>query len=202
MSTQRNVAIDIARVDWFDTFFTRTAGQTADEILDEIGSLDVEVDSMEETGDLAEMAMSGWAYWTLYIKGYLDYSARKVVASDNVYLRYLVGYFGPRGHDPGLQDVLIDTDAALSRVTLRYWDFDIFRTQRPIGRDVPAVDPVVLTIVDPTPDHAKVLYDARTRQALPPVVVDGYHRIFLAGLFRVPELQAKISFGAEPNQLE
>ena len=146
------------------------------------------------------MAMSGWAYWTLYIKGYLEYSAGGRVTSDNVYLRYLVGYFGPRNHDPGLQETLIDADAALLRVALRYRDFDNFRHAGKFAPDQGSIDPVVLTIVDPPPDHAKVLYEAGTGRAFPPAVVDGYHRIFLARLFGTMEFRAHVMRASEANQ--
>jgi hypothetical protein len=201
MSAQDTVAIDIARVDWFDAFFSRMGSPSAEKILEAIGAADVDLQALEETGDLAEMAMSGWAYWTLYIKGYLDYSAGGQVTWDNVYLRYLVGYFGPRNHDPGLRETLVDPNAAVHRVALRYRDFDRFRNLQTSHPNGSPIDPPVLTIVDPPPDHAKVVYEAGTGREVLPAVVDGYHRIFLARLFGARDLKAQVMVAAGASQL-
>lgn len=188
MSALHTIAIDITRVDWFDQFFSRFVQPDAAKVIDSAAAEPIALEATDQTDDFAIMAMSGWSYWALYIKGYLEYSALGEVAPDNVYLRYLVAHFGPRGYDPGIQTLLRDVAATQSRVTLRYQDFDAFRR----GEEGSTVDQVVLTIIEPPPLHAKVLHDAHTGEQLPPSVVDGHHRIFLARLFRTRTLSARV----------
>jgi hypothetical protein len=200
MAEARSVSIDVTRVDWFDPFFNRVAGWSPQEVFDALRALDMRIDDDSLSADL-DLAMSGWAYWAFYIKGYLEYVEAGSVTTDNIYVRYLMAHFGPNRFDPGLSDLLLNHQVAAARVALRFQDFDAIASATTV-EDATAVDPVILVVDDPNNDHAKVVYDGTTGEPLPPAVIDGYHRIFVARLFGLRSLAAVLTDEGLPEYPE
>jgi hypothetical protein len=200
MAEARSVSIDVTRVEWFDSFFKRVAGWSPQEVFDALGALDIRIDDDSLSADL-ELAMSGWAYWAFYIKGYLEYVEAGNVTPDNIYVRYLMAHFGPNRFDPGLSDVLVNDQVAAARVWLRFRDFDAIASATTDDGTTP-VDPVILLVDDSNSDHAKVVYDGTTGERLPPALIDGYHRIFVARLFGLRSLAAVLTDEGLPEYPE
>ena len=59
-------------------------------------------------------------YWFLFLKGYLRYAETGEVEDHNIYLDYLVRYYGPRNHDPGIAFELCQPDLARARAGWRF----------------------------------------------------------------------------------
>lgn len=196
--------IDVVRtVRWCDRFFSTFVFNSPGDLLEAIASTDCEVAPMVKSGDLSEYFMSGCTYWTLYIKGYLQYRKSGEVDPHNVYYAYLTTYFGPEKRDPGLSKTLADSSAARARVLKRFHDFDQFRAHAgDPQRLLEHISPVKVTCrVAPTTD-AKPIYligsDLPFRAS-----IDGYHRLFLARLFALDRLRCEIvqQHGPRPVQL-
>ena len=188
--------VDVSRTArWYDRFFSTLQFGSAEELLAAVAGIQVDVDSIARSHDLMQKeVLSGWAYWLLYIKGYLQYVDTERVDSGNVYYDYLVRYFGPRGHDPGLCSALADPHTAAERVARRFRDFDIFRNHE--GREPSGLDniaPVTVILRDPPPHDASPVYGVGSDAPLM-ANIDGYHRLFLARLFGIEALRCEVVY--------
>ena len=176
---------DVARTPWCDPFFRTWAFPTPEDLLAAVDGMQVDVDLLARGSDLRR-ALSGWGYWTLYIKGYLEHKRTGRLDPDNTYLRYLGDYFRAHLHDPRLLNYMSDPSRAAAMVERRYRDFDVFRSA---GSDLQGlfeeVRAVEVVRVDPSTPGAHAVYLRGKHRPLFGTI-DGYHRRFLARLFRVP----------------
>jgi hypothetical protein len=187
-----SVLVDVRRTPWLDRFFSLVRGQEPEDILRSAAALDVGPYSASSMNDLSRN-LSGWAYWALYLKGYVQYCVDGRVVACNVYLRYLTTEFAARQHDRGLSAVLSDEHKSAQRVTFRYEDADRFRYSAASGHTpLHGVRPALLSVCEHTVRGAKLLYPPDSQVPFPPVKVDGYHRLFLARLFRVYAFECQL----------
>jgi len=185
--------IDNAQTQWYDCFFERFRYDEVSDLFVQLEVLELDVDALAETDDLKRKTLSGWAYWVLYLRGYLQYCQRGEVDDRNIYWSYLTTHFGPRGHDPGLVETLADPLAARRRVALRFRDIDSLRVRsHPSAFPSAQLEPITLQVVSEPSQLAKTLYRKDDELPLPPVLVDGYHRLFVGRMFRAPGLHGRI----------
>ena len=157
--------------------------------------MELDVDTVAKCHDLAWDVLGGWVYWVLYIKGYLQHRSTGVIGEGNAYYDYLTKYFGPRSHDPGLVGILADPTSATQLIERRFRDFDEFRDR--VAHDpseAEHIDPVtvVLSSLPPNADDAMLVYEVGSDTPLLASIIDGYHRLFLARLFRVERLPCRV----------
>jgi hypothetical protein len=183
--------IDAARTPWYDCFFERFPYNDVSDLLSGLGVLDLDVDILARTDDLRMNTLSGWTYWVLYLRGYLQYCRRGGVDEDNIYWRYLTRYFGPRGHDPGLVETLADPLAVRSRIALRFLDIDALRNSRR-SLSPAQLKSIILQVASQPSSEAKILYRKNDEIPLPAAFIDGYHRLFIGRMFRLAGVQARI----------
>lgn len=184
--------IDLRRIDWYARFFSAFDFASPEPIIQTITGMQVSMPDLSRAADLAKDPLSGWTYWLLYIKGYLQHAQSGVIGEGNVYYQYLTRCFGPQNHDPGMSRLLADAGKAAERVALRFRDFATFRMHSARGSSpVECIDPVVI-VVDPAAEDAMIAYEVESAEPLPARSIDGYHRLFLATLFRVDRLRCEI----------
>ena len=112
--------VDATRTQLHEHFFNVFAFDSRDELFAAFGDIEVGLDSLARSHDSRESVYSGWVYWFLFLKGYLRYAETGEVEDDNIYLDYLVHYYGPRNHDPGIAFELCQPDlAAACRLAFR-----------------------------------------------------------------------------------
>ncbi len=192
------VNVDPSQTPWYDRFFATWDFDTASELLDAIGGCEFSVDAIARSHDLARRGLSGWLYWTLYIKGFLDARREGGVSDRNVYLDYLVR-FGPlHKHDPGIASEVGDVARARSRIERRFHDFELVQ-RRAIGdpsngSDLPAIACRVFR--EPQLD-TKELVDSDSGQTFEASTLDGYHRLFLGRLFGLRSVPCLVTYELE-----
>lgn len=193
--------IDVSRTCLQQRFFSRFEFNSTEELLSKVAGMQINLDTIAGSDDLRRGVYSGWAYWLLYLKGYLQYTECGTICSDNIYVDYLTRYYGPRAHDPGLQQyhdpglhqVLADPQSRIERVAWRFRDTESFRKHA--SRDMSWLDgvaPVRVVVSDPPPQHPLLVYEIGSNIPLKASLVDGWHRLFSARLFGIPKLRHKV----------
>lgn len=182
--------VDPVRTPWYDRFFSTWSFDNADDLLAAIDGVELSVDAVSRSDDLERLGLSGWLYWTLYIKGYLQYLRGRDLGRDNVYLDYLVRYGRSHNHDPGVVDEFASPERARARIESRFRDFDTFRrASQNNWQDDTEIVPMTCRILRERQIDTKPLVDTESGAAVDVSLLDGYHRLFLARLFglaRIP----------------
>jgi hypothetical protein len=161
------------------------------ELLTAISDMEVGLDSLVQSVDSRTLVYSGWVYWFLFAKGYLQFAAAERVDDDNIYLTYLVRYYAPRDHDPGVAPELLDPEVARQRALGRFAFMQQAASATARG-GVWDVDPVLVIVRDPPPQFPLVVYSVRSPAPLAAALVDGWHRLFAALLWEVPTLPGRL----------
>jgi SAM-dependent methyltransferase len=191
--------LDVRRVRVHDRFFSVFSFDSGEELLQAVDALEIDLDRIAEARDLRRDVLSGSLYWLLFLKGYLQFEAAGRVEDSNIYFRYLVQRFDAKAHDPGIADLLADSEQARLRIERRFLDVRLFR--RLIVGDLSElhrVAPVELALCPPGGERAATVFKIDSDR---PVVgeLDGYHRVFTARLFGVPWLPCRF-VGDESEQ--
>jgi hypothetical protein len=187
--------IDPSRTPWYDRFFSTWAFDTTEEMLEAIGSVVIPLDAVAKSDDLARQGLSGWLYWTLYVKGCLQYRDGVALDAENVYLDYLIHYGHVHSHDPVLADEFADPESAPARAKLRFEDFEaIWR-----GPDASALPTITCRVLQEPQLDTKILVDCDSGEEIAASDIDGYHRLFLARLFGLPRLPCEVSVETPPG---
>jgi predicted RNA methylase len=190
-----NRYIDGRKTPLSDKFFSTWNFDSAQDLLAAIAGMELDVDTVARCHDLARDVLGGWVYWVLYIKGYLQHKSTGTIGQGNTYYDYLTKYFGPRAHDPSLVRILADPTAATELVARRFEDFDLFRDHAAHDpSEAVHIDPITVVLSNPPPneDDAMVVYEVGSDAPLLAIIIDGYHRLFLARLFSVERLPCRI----------
>jgi hypothetical protein len=132
--------------------------------------------------------MSGWSYWLLYVKGYLQYREGGHVGDANVYLKYMTSHYLEGSHDAGLAAQFDDSDAA-DRLAYRFREFDSMLRGAPPS-------PITVVVREMPPANAKILYEVDSGAPVVASLIDGYHRLFVARLIGLAELAAEVIVGS------
>ncbi|MDQ3820539.1 MAG: class I SAM-dependent methyltransferase, partial [Acidobacteriota bacterium] len=181
----RYIRIDVDRTSVHERFFSVFKFDTSSELLKTIAGTEIDLDAIAQSHDAKHYVYSGWVYWLLYIKGYLQYRESRTIGRGNIFYDYLVRYYIPRDHDPGLRE-LANRLEAISRVAQRFRDFEFFHDQVVLDSSkVDNIAPVVIIVRDQPADDWPFIYEVGSETPLRASTVDGYHRLFIAKLFGV-----------------
>jgi len=188
------IDIDIQRTCLQQRFFEHLRFDTSEELLAALAGIEVNLDALAQSHDLRYYLYSGWGYWLIYAKGYLQYLQTETIGRGNIYYDYLTNYYVPREHDPGLCKELRIPFRTIERVAQRFRDLDFFRTQGARGEgEFYKLEPVRLIVGEPPPQaDALSVYTIGEATALVPRLIDGWHRIFGAKLYGRTSLRAEL----------
>jgi hypothetical protein len=195
----RRPALDERRAGWFlvdaqrtclqDKFFRHFDFDSTSELVAAVAEMEVGLETIAVGRDCRDHVYSGWVYWFLFLKGYLDYRREHYVRDPNIYLEYLTRYYVPRGHDPGIAHELRSVEAARGRVLRRYRDLDSISAAARDARVPDDIAPVEVRIEDPPPADVLAIFRPSGAFAIAASRVDGWHRLFaarIAGLDALP----------------
>ena len=178
--------VDVRRTGLHDRFFFTFQFDTANELLDAVAGMQIDLPTLARCHDLRRM-YNGWLYWFLYLKGYIQYTESGTVGNGNVYFDYLTRFYVGQDHDPGLRREVDDSHVVVERVVRRVRDVDLFRKNPVAGpnswRD--EVAPVRIIVSDPPPDNPLLVYEVGSDSPLNARLLDGWHRLFSARLFGI-----------------
>jgi SAM-dependent methyltransferase len=163
------------------------AGTT--ELLAAVEATEIDVDSFAANRNVARHGYSGWAYWFLYLKGWLHRRATGVTGPGNPYFDYMTVHYA--GADAALRRALGDPAVAERTIARRFDDLDRFFEAA--GADVSGETTPIRAIVGPlAPRNPLKLVDAASGESIPARRVDGWHRLFGARALGVPRLRAEV----------
>jgi hypothetical protein len=172
-------------------FFDAWDYDATDELLTAVAASEIPVDALAGNRNLARHGYSGWAYWFLYLKGWLHWRDRGEAGAGNPYFDYMTGHYVPDGADVGLADTLRDPAVAEEMVRRRFADLDRFAAAD--GADVAEdVAPLRAIVGAVAPRDPLVLADAGSGETLAARRLDGWHRLFGARALGVPRLRVAI----------
>jgi hypothetical protein len=192
--------VDVQRTCLQERFFGNFSFENTDDLIAAVADMEVGLDSISRSKDASVLVYSGWVYWFLFLKGYLQYREAAEITDTNIYFNYLVRYYAPRGHDPGISTQLLDVNQARERVRERFENFDVVGDREADVLNV--VEPIVVTVSDPMPHHPLRVYPVGAPDALGGRLVDGWHRLFSAKIAGCPELQGQAVFEGEAVRSE
>jgi SAM-dependent methyltransferase len=187
-SHARKITVDVQRTALQRVFFAEAGDFSGEELLERAASLEIDLASVAADDDLARDVYSGRLYWQIFLKGYCQYVETRRLGPGNVYYDYIVDYYAPRRHDPGLADALRDPLFALHRIAARFRDLDQFRHSS--GRYVPS--PVrAFQTGDPSLDRLR-LVEVGSDEPVRASRVDGWHRLFAARIFGAAKVAGEV----------
>ena len=126
----------------------------------------------------------------LYLKGYLQYVQTGTIGRGNIFYDYLMNYYVPRNHDPGLSPILADPLISVERVARRFRDLDLFRKIAADGQSrAEIVAPIKLVVGDTATQKRLQIFEVGSDTPLEIKLVDGWHRLFAANLFGIEKLR-------------
>jgi len=188
-----DIVIDTQRTCLQKRFFSHFEFDAMSDLIDAVSEMRVGLDSIARSEDIRVGLYSGWAYWFLCLRGFLEFRETNGLEEDNIYLQYIVRYYGPRRHDPGLAHLVGDPVAARDRVIARFRDFLIFSTAQENGNEEPhGVQPVIVTVSEAAPRQPLRVFPVGAAYPVGGSMVDGWHRLFGARVFGVRSLPGQV----------
>jgi hypothetical protein len=182
-------AVDSQRTRLQKQFFAVFSFDSSEQLLAAISEMEVGLHSIAQSLDSRNSVYSGWVYWFLYVKGYLQFAESNQVDDDNIYLGYLVRYYAPRGHDPGVAQELSDLGTARERVKQRFLLIPEAAEAATSESKIWNTRPVLVILDEQPPRFPLLVYPVGSAQPVGASLVDGWHRLFAArvsGVAAVP----------------
>lgn len=188
------IEIDTRRTCLQRTFFTQFGFETMPELIEAVADTRVGLATIAKSRDVRKLLYSGWVYWFLFLRGYLEYVEAGQLEDGNVYLEYMVRYYAPRRHDPGVVDSFRRRDSAIERISARYETLSRFALAAEDGADThDDLAPVVVIIRRPV-EYPLRVFTVGAPDAIEAALVDGWHRLFGAHLFGVASVPGIVRF--------
>ncbi|MDQ4064932.1 MAG: hypothetical protein M3161_02685 [Actinomycetota bacterium] len=176
-------------------FFDHFAFDSNVELIAAVERMECDVDSVACSRDLRVGVYSGWMYWYLFLKGFLQFRAAESLRDDNVYLDYFLRHYLPRAHDPGLALEAANVDAARARVINRYARMLMLAEMNDAGvTAVTEIDPIVVDVTDPPPADPLRVFAVGAADSIGAARVDGWHRLFAARLFGIASIPGMVRY--------
>lgn len=180
------IAIDTQRTCLQRTFFSHFRFDSMQDLIEAVGETRIGLATIAKSHDVRALLYSGWVYWFLFLRGYLEYVEAGQLADGNVYLEYMLRYYAPRRHDPGVAEFFRRRDSAIERIEARYRTLSQFalaaEEEAPMFDDV---TPVVVILQRPLPNYPLKVFTVDALDAVEAGLVDGWHRLFGAHLFGI-----------------
>jgi SAM-dependent methyltransferase len=189
--TQTQCLVDAEASNVHRGFFEAWDYDSTEELLAAVGSTEIALEALASNRNIARHGYSGWIYWFLYLKGWLDYHESGNAGAGNIYFDYMTSHYIPDGADTALGQAMRDPEKAESIVRHRFADLDRFREAE--GADVSAeIDPIRAVIGHTPPANPLKLVDAANGESIPARRLDGWHRLFGARALGAGRLRAEV----------
>ena len=190
--------VDVARTVLQRKFFDTFNFDTTDQLFAAVEGMSVDVTALARSRDSRVEGYDGWVLWFMFLRGYLEYARTGKVGPGNAYFDYLSAH-----HDQALDPVVA---LAAGRGSTREYIMRQFegtdRLRDAAGR--PEVSEEIPPIQVFTSDRAvqrTLVYEPGAPEPIGATRVDGWHRLFSARLFEVPQLRMEVIQEAEPKPI-
>jgi len=191
----RFASVDVDRTCLQAKFFSTFQYDSTADLLAAVQEQPINLAAMAQNRDLRLDVYSGWSYWLLYLKGYLQYRLSGAIGRGNIYFDYLMEYYIPRSHDAGLCETLTNSTAVIQRIAQRFQDLERLDPEVAKGRQqADQLAPIRISLTDPAPPEwlALCIWEPGARSPLRAALVDGWHRLFAAKLFGAKQVRCEI----------
>jgi SAM-dependent methyltransferase len=190
--------VDVARTVLQKKFFEMFNFDTTDQLLAAVEGMDVDVTALARSRDSRVEGYDGWVLWFLFLRGYLEYARTGEVGPDNTYFDYLSAH-----HDQALDPMVaqeVSWDSTREYIMRQFEGTDRLRDAagRPeVSEEIP---PIQVFTSDRT-DQRSLVYEPGAPHGISATRVDGWHRLFSARLFGVPQLRMEVIQEAESKPI-
>jgi SAM-dependent methyltransferase len=181
--------VDVTRTVLQEKFFNTFNFETTDQLLAAVEGMDVDVMALARSRDSRVEGYDGWVLWFLFLRGYLEYARTGKVGPGNPYFDYLSAH-----HDQALDPVVaqeVGWDSTRDYIMRQFEGTDRLRDAagRPeVSEEIP---PIHVFTSAGTVQRSRV-YEPGAPNPISATRVDGWHRLFSARLFGVPQLRMEV----------
>ena len=190
--------VDVARTVLQRKFFDTFNFETTDELLAAVEGMNVDVTALARSRDARVEGYDGWVLWFVFLRGYLEYARTRNVGPGNPYFDYLSAH-----HDQALDPIVgqnVGWGSTLEYIMGQFEGTDRMRN----AAGAPDVSEEIPPITVFTGDGAvqrTLVYETGAPEPVGATRVDGWHRLFSARLFEVPELRMEVIQEQEPEPI-
>ncbi len=188
--------VDVARTVLQEKFFTTFNFESTEDLFAAVGGMDVDVAALSRSHDSRVEGYDGWVLWFVYLKGYLEYTDGGEVGPGNSYFDYLTDYHSQVG-DPTVEQQ-VGWDSTREYVRRQFESMDRMRgaaEQPELAEEIPPI----LAITSERTKGRLLIYEPGATHPVLGTRLDGWHRMFSARLFGVPQLRLEVMEEAEPQ---
>jgi SAM-dependent methyltransferase len=190
--------IDVARTVLHKKFFETFDFDTTEQLFAAVEGMSVDASALASSRDSRVDGYDGWVLWFLFLRGYLEYSRTGKVGPGNAYFDYLSSH-----HDQAL-DPVVALEAgrgSTHEYVMRQFE-GMDRLRAGAGRsDVSEEIPPVQVFTSEHADQRTLVYEPGVPHPIRATRVDGWHRLFSARLFGVPQLRMQVIEEAETKPI-
>lgn len=189
------IAIDTRRTCLQRAFFTQFEFDSMPELIEAVGEIRVGLSTIAKSCDIRSMLYSGWVYWLLFLRGFLEYVEAGRLEEGNVYLDYMLRYYAPRRHDPGVVESFRRRESAAERIVARFETLSRLALAADVGTlAVDDLEPVDVIFRQPVPEYPLRVFPVDGAESIGAALVDGWHRLFGAHLFGIESIPGIVRF--------
>jgi hypothetical protein len=185
--------VDVQRTCLQRRFFDAFAFDSPADLVAAVEGMRIDVEAISRSLDARKLVYSGWVYWFLYLKGFLDYRTTGNRGPGNVFYDYLTGHYGEAGDssaDPGVKHFLEQPGEAAEVVRRRFRDMEIF--EGGLAEEASAVAPLRVYPAEHEDATAHRVFERGRPAPLLARGIDGWHRLFAARVFGAETLPAAV----------
>ena len=190
--------LDVSRTLFQEKFFNTFNFASTEDLLAAVEGIDVDVAALARSHDARVEGYDGWVLWFVFLKGYLEYARSGEVGAGNTYHDYLSAY-----HDQSLDPAVgleVGDDSTREYIMRQFEGMDRMRAAPESPELVAEIPPIQVFTSEQATDGLRVYEPGRTN----PIVAtraDGWHRLFAAKLFGVPQLRLEVVEEFEPQPI-
>jgi SAM-dependent methyltransferase len=185
--------LDVQRTSLQETFFETFKFDSPDELVAAVDAMHLDVETLTRSHDARKLVYSGWVYWLLFLKGYLDFAKTGDGGPGNIFFDYLTKHYGETSDyagDPGVRYFLDDAEEATEVVRRRFEDMDNFRRD-PEGTAA-RIAPLRMYLAEHDDGTAHPVFEVGRPAPMLARGIDGWHRLFAARVFGASAMRAEI----------
>ena len=188
--------VDVARTVLQEKFFTTFNFESPDELCAAVGGMDVDVAALARSHDSRVEGYDGWVLWFVYLKGYLEYAQGGEVGPGNSYFDYLTDYHSQVGDPDRGAAGRLGRHARVRRAPVQEHGPHARGGVQPRGAE--EIEPLLAITSERTVGRL-MIYEPGVTHPVAATRLDGWHRLFAARVFGVPQLRLEVMGEAEPK---
>jgi SAM-dependent methyltransferase len=190
--------VDVTRTVLQKKFFDTFEFDTTDQLLAAVEGMNVDVRALARSRDARVDGYDGWVLWFLFLRGYLEYARTRKVGPGNAYFDYLSAH-----HDHALDPIVaqkVGLGSTSDYIMRQFEGMDRLRDAAGSPEVSEEIPPIQVFTSD-LAGQRSLVYEPDAPDPISATRVDGWHRLFSARLFEVPQLRMDVIEEAESKPI-